>query len=195
MQARGLVASGRARILVGGEKLRHHLLAFANQEEIDIIRDRFGIEEDGGTAGDDERIVAPEAIGAAQRNPGHPQERYQVEVVGLERDREREDFEIGERTTALEGNHRHGARTNRGTFVGVGQKGAVGGDAWVGFEDVKDGLKAEIGHREAIDVWIDDAHADVAASVALVEHFFVGDALDGALAWIHMMTALYDLLG
>ncbi len=73
----------------------------------------------------------------------------------------------------------------RGAFIGVGQKGAVGGDARIGLEDVEDSLEAEVRHREAIDVGIDDADPDVAAGVALVEHLFVGDALEGALAWEH----------
>jgi hypothetical protein len=67
-----------------------------------------------------------------------------VEVVGLERDRERDDVEARERTVLLE-------RPQRARPLGaraVGQVGAVDGDARVGREQPVDGLEAQVRHRD-----------------------------------------------
>src|SRR5208337_23338 len=91
-----------ARRIPALDELRDHLLALANQKQIDEIGDRFGIEKDGGAAGDDQRKTAVGAVGAASRNPGHPQYAQEVQIVSLEGNRKREDVEVGERAAALE---------------------------------------------------------------------------------------------
>ena len=48
-----------------------------------------------------------------------------------------------------------------------------------------DGLEAEIRHPEPVDVGIDDAQPDVAAAMALEEHFFAGDTFERALSEKH----------
>src|SRR5208283_5998934 len=88
------------------DELRDHLLAFANQKQIDEIGDRFGIEKNGGATGDDQREIAARAVGATSRYPGHPQHGQDIEIVGLEGNRKREDVEIREGTAALEGDKR-----------------------------------------------------------------------------------------
>ena len=54
-------------------------------------------------------------------------------------------------------------------LVGIGQKGALGGDQRISFEDVEDGLEAEIRHRETVDIGVNDADGNVAAGPALIE--------------------------
>ena len=44
---------------------------------------------------------------------------------------------------------------------------------------------AEIRHPEPVDVGIDDAEPDVAAAMALEEHFFAGDTFERALSKEH----------
>ena len=163
------------------DELRDHLLALANQKQIDEIGDRLGIEKHGGAAGDDQRKIAARAIGTARGNAGHAQNAQDVEVVGLEGNRKRENVEVGERTAALERDETLAALAERVALVGVGQKRAIGGDRWIGFKDVEDGLEAEIRHAEAVGVGIDDADGNVAAGLARVEHFFARDALERAL--------------
>ena len=63
---------------------------------------RLGIKKNSGATGDDQRKIAAYAIGAASRNPGHAQNAQNVEIVGLEGNRECEDVEVGERTSTLE---------------------------------------------------------------------------------------------
>ena len=109
----------------------------------------------------------------------------QIEIVGLERDRKGDHVEAAERLAALEGDQALAARADVRALVGIGQKGAVGGDARVGFEDVVDGLEAEIRHPEPVDVRIDDAEPDIAAAMALEEHFFAGDTFERALSKEH----------
>ena len=164
------------------DELRDHLLALANQKQIDEIGDRFGIEKNGGAAGDDQRKIAARTVGAACRNAGHAQNAQDVEIIGLEGNRKREDVEIGERTAALERDEALGAVAEGVALVGVGQECAICGDRRIGFEDVEHGLEAEVGHREPVGVGIDDADRNVAARLARVEHFFARDALERALA-------------
>jgi hypothetical protein len=50
---------------------------------------------------------------------------------------------------------------------------------------VVNGLETEIRHPEPVDVGIDDAEPDVAAAMALEEHFFAGDTFERALSKEH----------
>ena len=170
------------------DELRDHLFALANQKQIDEIGDRFGIEKNGGAAGDDQRKIAARAIGAASGNPGHPQHAQDVEIVSLEGNRKREDVEVGERTAALERDEALAAIAESFALVGVGQEGAICGDGRIGFEDVEHGLEAEVRHPEPVGVGIDDADGNVAAGLARVEHFFARDALERALTRVHSPT-------
>ena len=60
---------------------------------------------------------------------------------------------------------------------------------------MENGLETEVRHPQPISVRIHHADPDIAAGVTLVEHLFVGDALEGALAWEHNKGTLGDPLG
>ena len=85
----------------------------------------------------------------------------------------------------LERQQQLSARFHRLAFVGVGQKGAVGGDLRLGVEDPVNGLKAQIGHRHRIDVGIHDTGRDIAPEMAPEQHPLAGDSLLGALTLQH----------
>ena len=74
-RAQALRAVERVGLAKARDELGHHLLALADQKEIDEIGDRLGIEEHRRAAGDDQRIVAPGALGARERDTRHPQHR------------------------------------------------------------------------------------------------------------------------
>ena len=171
--------------MISREELGNHFLALADQEQIDEIGNRFGIEENGGAARDDQRPVAIGAIGAAHRNARHPQHRDDIEIVGLERNRKREDVELAQRARLLERDEALAALAHRDAFVSIGKKGAFGRHQRIGFKDMKHGLEAEIRHPEPIDVRIDDADGNIATGTALIEHLLAGEAIERALTNVH----------
>src|SRR5439155_732886 len=65
-----LAVEGRRRR--AGEELAQHLLRLADQEEVDELGERLGVEKGGGAAGDDERR-ARTALPAPQGNAGQRQ--------------------------------------------------------------------------------------------------------------------------
>ena len=50
---------------------------------------------------------------------------------------------------------------------------------------MKDGLEAEIRHREAIDVGVNDAHGNIAPGTALIEDLLGGEAIERAFTNVH----------
>ena len=113
-----------------GEELRKHLLRLADEEEIDELGERLRVEKDGGAARQHERRGLPARL-ASQRQPGECEDIEHVQVVGLERDREREDVEVAERPVALE--RAQGPRPPRARAVG--QERALDGDPRVVVQD------------------------------------------------------------
>src|SRR5438034_3893565 len=135
------------------EELAQHLLRLADQEEIDELGQRLGIEKRGRTPRDDERRVRA-ALPTAERDTGQTEAVEDVQVVALEGDRERHHVEVADGAVLLEGSQR--ARP-RGA-VAVGQEGAVAGDARILGQEPEHGLEAEVRHRDRIRVRVDEAY-------------------------------------
>ena len=95
--------------------------------------------------------------------PAIRRHRDDIEIVGLERNRKREDVELAQRARLLERYDALVALAHVDALVGIGKEGALGSDQRIGFEDVEDGLEAEIRHREAVDVGVNDADGNIAA--------------------------------
>ena len=123
---------------------RQHLLGLADQEEIDEVGERLGIEEGRRPAGDDERRVVAARGRGASGDAGEREAVEHVEVVGLERDREREDVEVARpsgrsRACAACAATRRAAR-RAGRRARTVTRGSVG-------EQAVDRLEAEVRHR------------------------------------------------
>src|SRR5207253_320965 len=147
-----------------GKELAQHVLCLADQEEVDELGERLGVEKGGRTAGDDERPVrAP--LPAPEGNAGQPQAVEHVHVVGLERERERDHVEVAERAVPLEGAQGPGPLGARA----VGEKSAVGGDARVLGQDAEHGLEPQIRHADCVGVRIDEADGEWAARAGAKE--------------------------
>src|SRR5439155_172581 len=82
------------------EELAQHLLRLADQEEVDELGDRLGVEKGGRAAGEDERRVHA-ALPAPERDAGQRQAVEHVHVVRLERKGERDHVEVAERAVLL----------------------------------------------------------------------------------------------
>ena len=64
-------------------KRRERLFGVADEEEVEEVRERLGVERTGA-AGDDQRPTAAFAVGAAARNAGdveHPEDRRVADLV------------------------------------------------------------------------------------------------------------------
>src|SRR5207248_11710200 len=118
----------RTRVVIALEEFGDHFLALANQEQVDKIRDRFGIEENRGTTRDNQGPVAGLTIGSACGDARKAKDREEIQVVGLERDRECQDVEFRQRAAPLEEYEAIAAPTHRFAFIAIGQKRAVRSD-------------------------------------------------------------------
>src|SRR5213594_3021376 len=141
-----------------GKELAQHLLRLADQEEVDELGERLGVEKGGRAAGEDERPVrAP--LPAPERDAGQRQAVEHVHVVRLEGERERDHVEVAKRAVLLEG--AQGARPLGARAVG--EEGAVGGDARVLRQDAEHGLEPQVRHADCVGVRIDEADGEWAA--------------------------------
>src|SRR5579875_2288024 len=165
-----------------------HLLAFANQEQIDKIRDRLGIEEDRRTTGDYQWKVTLPPLFAPKRNAGEVEYRGQVEVIGLERDRKGKQVEVAQLPPLLEGKPWFASLAQGRQLIAVGQKSTIDGDLRRLCEYSVNGLETKVRHRQRIGVGINQADCNFASGMALEQNALVRQPSQRA-------TALIDYLG
>ena len=102
-------------------------LALAHRDHVGEGRERLRVQEHRGAAQDDDRI-ARSAVPRAQRNAGQAQHLQDVEVVVLERDRERDHVELAQRRAGLEAREVLSAALEVGRVLVVRQERALADD-------------------------------------------------------------------
>ncbi len=172
----GTPAAGVARRQVAREELRHHLLALADQEEVEEVGDRLGIQERRRAAGQQQWSAV--AFVAPRRDPGGREDVDDVQVVGLERDREREKLELAQRPPPLERHHRAGG------LVTIREEGALAAHPRMARQDLEHRLEAEVGHPDRIGVGVDETDGEIPAAARAEEHLLLFEALLRACSWV-----------
>jgi hypothetical protein len=115
--------------------------------------------------------VARVSLRAPEREAGAVEQLEDVEVVLLERQREREHVEVAERPPRLD----------RARLAPVlGEERALAGDGGIRVEEAVDRVDPEVRHPEPVGVRVDEGHPEPAARV-LPER----PALDGCLRLAH----------
>ena len=95
--------SARARAAAEEDVLQpgHDRLDLADDDRVEHRRHGLGVARDGGSAGDHDRVGLV-AVGGQRRDARSPQHVADIEVVELERQAERDDREVGERSLRLD---------------------------------------------------------------------------------------------
>ena len=173
------------------EELAQHLLRLADQEEIDELGQRLGIEKRRRPPCDDQRR-ARAALPTPERNTGQTETVEDVQVIALERDRERHHVEVADGAVLLEGPQ----RTRPRGALAVGQEGPVTGDARILGQEPEHGLEAEVRHPDRIRVRVDQTHRQRTARARSEEPALRGQAGETAVVQSrHRQGSILHTLG
>src|SRR5262249_47031813 len=120
------------------EELGEHLLGFADQKHVEEVGDRLGGGKDRLTTDDQQWPVV--TLAAPRRDAGQLEQRDDVQIVGLERNGERDDIELGDATARFE--RTQIAAFDDATLILVRQERPLADDAWVRVENLIHRLEA-----------------------------------------------------
>ena len=134
------------------EELGKHLLRLADEDEIDELGERLGIEEHRRAASHHQRCPRPSRT-PAQRQAGRFEHVEDVQVVGLEGDGEREHVEVAERPVALERPQR---LRPTGTWT-VRHESPLDRDVRIVVQQPEHCLEPQVGHADRVGVGVDQA--------------------------------------
>ena len=166
-QALGLTFS------IGVEEGMDESLPFADQDDVDKRRQRFGIEKGDRPAHDDERIVII-AVSGQDGDAPHFQDRRHVEIVHFKTDRQTEDFEIRQRPAVLQGNERFPCLLEDLHEVLVRQESPFAEPVLAAVHFAVDDLHPQIAHGHVIRIGITDSHGMTRAERILYSPRFLG---------------------
>ena len=141
---------------------RHEDLAFARRDGVGERCQRLRIHE-GHRAADDDQGMAGGALGGPARNAGEAQQREHVDIVPLERHRERHDVEVADRRLRFERHERRLGREQLLQLLFGRQEHPLAHDVIFGVEEPVDRLEPEVRHSDPVGVRKGERHAQTIA--------------------------------
>ncbi len=145
----------------GLDQVGDERLAFARRDQIGEEGQRLGVDEGHGAADYDQRVFLRSLLGV-DRQPGPPQQRDDVGVVPLERDRERHHVEVGDGRLRFERDEPGATRLELGQGRLRRQEEPLADDVVEIVEQPVDGLEAEVRHPDVVAVRERQGHPEPA---------------------------------
>jgi hypothetical protein len=137
--------------LVRGQQRRDERFAFPGGDDVGKQRQRLRVHERHRAADHHERMTGV-PVRSARGQSRQPQQRQHIRVVPLERHREREDVEVGNRRLRLERQQRGAVGQLRGQLALRRQEHALADDVLLRVEQLVHRLEAEVRHRDEVGV-------------------------------------------
>ena len=151
----GAEAAMPAHPLEGVADLDDRFLALAQQDGIETVGDRLGVEH-AGTAGDDERVGFG-AIRRGRRHAGKVEHVQEVCVCELVAEADAEDVESAKVTSGLQAPKRQSSRTQLSLKVDVWREATLGQPVGTIVEDFVQDPQAEVAHPDLVQVGVNEA--------------------------------------
>src|SRR5919205_104825 len=143
-------------------ELRHQYLALADGDHVRELGDGLGVEEGGGAAHQDERVVV-RAVTCPDGNARELEHARHVEEVGLEGDGEGHDVEVAHGRLRLQGEERRVRALVLAQLRVVGQEDALARDLGHAVEQLVDRLEAEVRHPDRVHARVAERDAQLRA--------------------------------
>ncbi len=136
------------------------LLAVAQREHVDEVRQRVRVER-AGAAADHERVRVG-ALLRLHRQARQVEHVQDVRVRALVAQREADDVELAHGVARLEAPERHALGAHRVFHVGPRREDALGQHALAAVDDVVEDAEPQVRHADVVEVGVGEDDADVA---------------------------------
>ena len=143
--------------------LSHDLLAVTEDEAVDEVGQRLGVEGAVPTGHHQRMIVG--TVGAPDRHPGQVDEVEDVRVDELGRQIEGDDVEIRRRMLGFDGEQGHSGRPHRRLHVDPGGVGPLGGRVGAFVQDLVEDLQALVRQADLVRVRVHEQPGHHAGSM------------------------------
>ena len=145
-----------AQLPVAIEELREHLFGVSQQDGVEEVGDRFGV-EDHRAPSDDQRVAAA-PLRAAQRDASQRQHRQKVGEGHLVLQRETEDIEAMQGRVRLEARQGQPRPLQLGAQIRPGAENALGGHVRTPVQKAVEDPESQMGHPDLVGVRVGEGH-------------------------------------